>query len=354
MDYRPKIFDYLIVGQGIAGTLLAHFLLKAGKKVAIIDNPKQQAASKVAAGIINPVTGRRIVKSWRIDDLLPFAVETYREIEAQFGVNIFTQKNILRSFDTNKQFQDWSVKSGREDMRDYISDECEVSDLKGIIKPKFAWGEVHSSGRTDLALLTSVYRDFFIENNIFFAEKFDYDKIEFGDNELVYKEIKTSKIIFCEGWHSRSNPYFKDLPHEAAKGESLTIRIPDIRLNNIIKSGLFIVPIGDEKYWVGSTYEWDDLNDTPTEAARNNLIERLEKSIETPYEILEHHAAVRPVFKNRRPIIGLHTEHPTLGIFNGLGTKGASIAPFWAAHFCKHLCEGERLDGEVNVRLIVY
>jgi len=120
MNYELRTSDYLIVGQGVAGTMLAHFLLKAGKTIIVIDAPDQQAASDVAAGIINPVTGRRIVKSWRIDELLPFAVQTYHEIEAQFGVQVFTRKNILRSFDTNKQFQDWSVKSGREDMRDYM------------------------------------------------------------------------------------------------------------------------------------------------------------------------------------------------------------------------------------------
>ncbi len=353
MDYRLRTVDYLIVGQGVAGTMLAHFLLKAGKTIAVIDAPDQQAASKVAAGIINPVTGRRIVKSWRIDELLPFAVATYREIEAQFGVEIFTQKNILRSFDTNKQFQDWSIKSGREDMRDYITDECDASHLNGIVKPKFAWGEIYESGRTDLALLTHIYRNFFIENNIFFEEKFDYNKIEFRDNSLIYNKIKTTKIIFCEGWRSCFNPYFNDLPHEAAKGELLIIRIPNIQLDKMVKSGVFIVPIGDEKYWVGSTYEWYDLNDTPTESARADLITRLEKILEVPYEILEHHAAVRPVFKHRRPVIGWHSEHPQLGIFNGLGTKGASIAPFWAAHFCQHLCEGAPLDEEVDVQLLM-
>jgi len=353
MNDELKTIDYLIVGQGVAGTLLAHFLLKAGKTIAVIDAPDQQAASNVAAGIINPVTGRRIVKSWRIDELLPFAVETYREIEAQFGVEIFIQKNILRSFDTNKQFQDWSIKSGREDMRDHITDECDTTNLNDIIKTKFAWGEIQTSGRTDLALLTNIYRNFFIENNIFFEEKFDYNKIEFCDNELIYNKIKTTKIIFCEGWRSSFNPYFNDLPHEAAKGELLIIRIPDVQLNKMIKSGVFVVPIGDEKYWVGSTYEWYDLNDTPTEAARTDLVTRLQKILEVPYEILEHHAAVRPVFKHRRPVIGLHSERPRLGIFNGLGTKGASIAPFWAAHFCRHLSEGTPLDEEVDVQVLM-
>jgi len=190
------------------------------------------------------------------------------------------------------------------------------------------------------------------ENDIFFEEKFDYNKIESQNNSLVYKQIKTSKIIFCEGWRSCFNPYFSDLPHEAAKGELLIIRIPKIQLNKMIKSGVFVVPIGDEKYWVGSTYEWDNLNDTSTGSARINLIKRLEKVLEVPYEILEHHAAVRPVFKHRRPVIGMHSEHQQLGIFNGLGTKGASIAPFWAAHFSQHLCEGTPLDKEVDVQIL--
>lgn len=345
-------YNYIIVGQGIAGTLLAYFLLKAGKEVVIIDEQHKGAASKVAAGIINPVTGRRIVKSWRIDDLLPFAEATYREIERELGVDIYHQKNILRSFDTNKQFTDWSVKSAREDMCDYISDECEVGHLEGIIRAHYAWGEIHHTARVDLPLLIDIFRNYFIQKNILYNNNFDYKKIIIENNYIIYNDLKASKIIFCEGWRSRFNPYFNDLPHEAAKGELLIIRIPDVALNQMIKSGVFVVPLGDERYWVGSTYAWDDLNDSPTELARTNLVERLDKVLEVPYEILEHHAAVRPVFKHRRPVMGWHKTFPQLGIFNGLGTKGASIAPYWAAHFCEHLCTGTPLDAEVDVRNI--
>lgn len=289
------------------------------------------------------------MKSWRIDDLLPFAKETYRAIEAEFGVNIYHQKNILRSFDTNRQFTDWSVKSVREDMRDYISDECEVSHLKGIIRPHYKWGEIHRTARVDLPLLIDVFHSFFTKKNILYNNKFDYEKMIIEDNHVVYDDIKSSKIIFCEGWRSQFNPYFSYLPHEAAKGELLIIRIPNIRLEQMIKSSVFVVPMGEERYWVGSTYAWDDLDDLPTEAARANLLKRLGKVLEVPYEVLEHHAAVRPVFKHRRPVIGWHKELSQLGIFNGLGTKGASIAPYWAAHFCEHLCEGTALDEEVDV-----
>ncbi len=344
-----KQYNYIIVGQGIAGTLLAYFLLKAGKDVVIIDEQHKGAASKVAAGIINPVTGRRIVKSWRIDDLLPFAEATYRQIEQEFDLNIYHQKNILRSFDNNKQFTDWSVKSVREDMCDYISDECETEHLQGIIRPHYAWGEIHDTARVDLPLLIDIFRNFFIQKNILFTDNFNYEKIIIEDHHIIYNDLKSPKIIFCEGWRSRFNPYFNDLPHEAAKGESLIIRIPDVALNQMIKSGIFIVPTVDDRYWVGSTYAWDDLNDTPTEAARTDLLQRLDKVLEVPYEVLEHHAAVRPVFKHRRPVMGWHKTFSQLGIFNGLGTKGASIAPYWAAHFCEHLCTGTPLDAEVDV-----
>ncbi len=345
--------NYIIVGQGIAGTLLAHFLLKAGKTVKLIDKQHEGAASKVAAGIINPVTGRRIVKSWRIDELLPFAEQTYQEIEKQFDIEIFIQKNIIRSFENNKQFTDWSVKSAREGMTQYMSDDYEGTALNGWIKSPYAWGEILQSGRVDVPLLIDNYRNRFVEKGILEEADFDYKQIDFSEDLVSYKSIQADKIIFCEGWQSAFNPYFSYLPHEAAKGEMLIVRIPNIKLDKLIKMGVFIVPIGEERYWIGSTYSWDDLNDTPTEEARQDLCKRLEKVLQVPYEVLEHHAAVRPVFKDRRPIIGLHPNFSQLAIFNGMGTKGASITPFWAHHFSDFLCEYSPLDDEVNVNRII-
>ncbi len=349
-----KQVDYIIVGQGIAGSLLSHFLLKAGKHIHIIDKGHEGAASRVAAGIINPVTGRRIVKSWKIDELLPFAAETYQELEHLLGIPVFIKKNIIRSFENNKQFTDWSVKSGREGMSQYMSDEYDASQWKGILDEPYAWGEILRSGRVDVAGFVEAYRQYALEKDFLNEVIFDYKAIEFTGDKITYKNIQADKIIFCEGWKSAANPYFDYLPHEAAKGEVLIIRIPEVKFDKLVKMGVFIVPIGEERYWVGSTYSWDDLDTIPTEKAKGNLVKRLKKALKSPFEILEHHAAVRPVFKDRRPMLGVHPEFPQLAIFNGMGTKGASLTPFWANHFTEFLLGNLELNKEVDIRRISF
>ena len=73
--------DYIIVGQGLAGTLLAHELYRQKKTFLVYDDPKQPKASEVAAGLINPVVFRRMTKSWMLDDAFPILESTYRQLE---------------------------------------------------------------------------------------------------------------------------------------------------------------------------------------------------------------------------------------------------------------------------------
>ncbi|HBA65740.1 MAG TPA: FAD-dependent oxidoreductase, partial [Methylococcaceae bacterium] len=56
--------DFLIVGQGLAGSLLAFELIQRNAQVMVVDDGRENA-SEVAAGLINPVTGIRLVKSDR-------------------------------------------------------------------------------------------------------------------------------------------------------------------------------------------------------------------------------------------------------------------------------------------------
>ena len=340
---------YLIVGQGIAGSLLAWFLEKAGKPFIIIDNNHQYAASKLAAGIINPITGRRFVKSWMIEELMPFAKETYQEIEKALGIEVWKDMDIIRFFANNAEGNNWLSKSTWEGYNKWLKKEKDGAYLADIIFDEAGFGTVNGA-KIDLGALVKAMKTYFQEKRKIRAELFDYQLLEIGKDSVQYKDILAKKVIFCEGYRAAQNPWFAHLPFESAKGEVLIIRIPSLKTSDIIKKHLFIVPLENDLFWFGSNYEWEDLTNEPTQIGKADLVEQLKGILKVEYEIVHHLAAVRPVLKDRRPALGLYKEHSAIAIMNGLGTKGTSIAPYWAKKMVEHLTEGKAIPAEVSVQ----
>ncbi|WP_282778579.1 NAD(P)/FAD-dependent oxidoreductase [Phaeodactylibacter xiamenensis] len=346
-----KHADFIIVGQGIAGTLLAHFLEAAGKSVFVIDQYSPNAASQVAAGIINPITGRRYVKSWRVDDLIPFAVRTYRQLEAQLNIPIFHERNIIRTLFNQGEENDWLSRTGDPAYTPYMLNQPVLDQYATKTVLAYSYGEVTQSGQTDLARLTGAYRKYLKAKGALLEDHFDYSQLTLTPEQATYKNVvSASQLIFAEGHLGTQNPYFNYLPFGGAKGEVLIVRIPGADFEKILKHRVFIVPLADSGlYWIGSTYDWKFDDDQPTSRGRDYLEQRLKDVLSLPFEVVEHRAAVRPTVKDRRPFLGQHPEFPALAIFNGLGTKGASLGPYWAHHLAAHLVNGNELDEAVDI-----
>jgi glycine oxidase len=347
-----KSLDYIIVGQGLAGTLLAYALLKAGKKVMIIDNDADMTASKIAAGVINPVTGRRIVKSWRVEALLPAAKSIYQEIEQTFGISIFRPTTICKAIRTVEEENEWLLRSGYPTYQTYCAPTADVSSFKDKIYDFYAYGAILQAAQVNVPDLILFFKNYFSKNEILLKAHFDYDHLEILENEVRYQDyLKASKIIFCEGAGGVKNPFFEYLPFNLDKGELLKIKIPNARFDMIFKNHLSIVPLdlSQNLYWVGATNEWKFTHPYPTEIQRQLIINELETILTIPFEIVAHQAAIRPTVKDRRPFIGFHPNFPVLAIFNGFGTKGASLIPLWAEHFKAVLVNPQSLDSEVNI-----
>ena len=344
--------DFIIVGQGVAGTLLAHFLEENGQTVFAVDRYSANAASQVAAGIINPITGRRYVKSWRADELIPFAVQTYRKLEQKLGVPIFHPRNIIRTLFNQGEENDWLARTGDPGYQPYMLDQAVLDDYATKTVLAYSYGEVTHSGQTDLARLTQAYRNRLCEQDQLLETAFDYGQLEASGNRVRYAdEVEAQAIIFAEGYQGSSNPYFSYLPFGGAKGEVLIVRIPDAHFEKILKHRIFVVPLAEaDLYWVGSTYDWKYDGPTPTQKGRDFLEQRLQDVLNLPFEIVAHGAAVRPTVKDRRPFLGRHPKLETVFIFNGLGTKGASLGPYWAHHLTEHLLQGAALDPAVDIR----
>lgn len=343
-----KKVDFLIVGQGIAGTLLAWFLGQANQSFFIIDKGHEQSSTKIAAGLINPITGRRFVKSWMIEELLPLAKHTYQEIERTTGLKLWSDIEVIRYFQTIAEGNNWVTKTYYEDYQHYLSEEPLKDNLNQVVFNTGGYGIVKGA-KVNVGELIKFYQRYYLEQKQLLVQEFDYKEIRIKKNGITYKDIEAGKVIFCEGFAAATNPWFSHLPYESAKGEVLILNIPNLSTSYVLKKNQFIVPVEENHFWFGSTYEWDDLTNSPTEAGKLLLQERLAEILKVDVEVVDHLAAIRPILKDRRPVLGFHQDHPQLGIFNGLGTKGTSIAPYWADKFVDHLVNGTPLMEEVLV-----
>lgn len=344
-----KKVDYIIVGQGIAGTILAHCAKQSGKTILVIDESRAHSPSKISAGIINPITGRKYVKSWMIDELLPEAEAVYQSLSELLGFTVFQQQHIIRAFSGNEEESNWLVRSSVPDFQRYVQDEVDLGIYKDIAIPAYGYGEIKGGGRVQVKELIAAYRAELAKKEELLAEKFDFSVANITAEKIDYKGITAEKIIFCEGMGIKENPFFEYLPVWGNKGEVLIIKIPNFSPKKLLKKGVFLVPIAEEKYWVGSTYYREFEDAVPSEHGLATLVKKLDKILDVPYEIVEHLAAIRPTILDRQPLLGTHHTFKNLVIFNGMGTKGASLAPYWAKHLIAALENNTPIDKQANI-----
>ena len=339
--------SYLIVGQGIAGSCLGLQLENQGHTVNFIDNHHQNAASLVAAGLINPITGKRIVKSWNVDILLPYAINFYQKIAQDFQVNLVYPLNIIRLLHNQMEENDWESRTSIDDLKAYVV-ENEGNNWLENIKIPFSYGEITQSYRIDIGLLIKNYKNKLIHNNQIQFHTFDFQSITFNNNSVAYQKKVYDGIIFCEGAQMFANPFFNYLPLKPTKGEALFVNYP-IEFPKIIKNKTAFVPIGKNEYWIGGTNDWNDQNNEPT-LEKQTLMQQEWHELLYPnlFSIQNHRAAIRPATKDRFPFLGKHPEHPNLFIFNGFGTKATLLTPYLSNHFVDFLTKNTSLMQEVN------
>jgi glycine oxidase len=340
--------DYLIVGQGIAGTFLSHFLLRKGKSVLVADVFNPHSSSRVAAGIFNPITGRKFTRTWMADRLFPFAEKAYTDLEALLGEKFYCRKEILRPFSGEKEKND--ISGPATENAPYISGYTEPGSYREL-NDGFGGVVVSPAGFVEVKKMLGAYRAYLISGGLLREERVDCSLLRLDSGGIRYRDIQAGMLIFCEGAAAAAdNPYFSYLPFARTKGELLTVKISGYGVDRIVSKGIFILPLGNSLYRVGATYDWKDFSDVPTEKARQELVAKLEKVIRLPFEVLDHQASVRPTVRDRRPLLGIHPVHSTLGILNGLGTKGVSLGPYFAYEMAEHLTQGTKLNEEADIR----
>lgn len=325
----------LLVGQGIAGTFLSWNLQQAGIDHIVIDEARPNTASRIAAGIINPVTGRRIVKTWLIDAIMPFAWEAYQQLGQQLQVNAIEEKSIVDFFPT-PQMKIAFEKRFEED-QEYLSLPQQPDDWQPWLQYDFGYGAIQPAYLVNLQAILPAYRDHLQKRNQLLEEKFEYEALEFSNDSIRYKDITASRIIFCEGIVGEQNPWFRLLPFALNKGEAVWVEIDELPRTHIFKKGFNLVPWKDNIWWLGSTYLWEFPDDRPTPGFRQFADTWLKQTLKVPFRIVDHQAGIRPATLERRPFVGFHPQYPALGIFNGMGTKGCSLSPYFAQQLVEEI-----------------
>lgn len=341
-----KQVDFLIIGQGLAGSLLSWELIQQGSSLHLVDN-QQENASQIAAGLINPVTGMRLVKNNDIETLLPCAKQSYQQLSNFFNEEFYVEKEMLRIIRNDKEKLNFEKRIQDITYLDYLKPTLKIPPPSihaplGLIQQK-------QTGYLLTQKLLSCLKIYFQQQQCYQASQFDYQDLQFNDG-ISWQNIHAKKIIFCEGYQAIHNPWFQYLPFQLAKGEILTLTSQQELIPEMLNFGKWFIPLNSHQFRTGANFDNLNLDTQATPEAKQALLNTLKQT----YPSLENatlnkqQANIRPTTLDKAPFIGLHPQHPNLAIFNGFGSKGSLQVPYYSQHFVQHLLHQTPIETQVN------
>lgn len=341
--------DYLIIGQGISGSCLSYFLSEANASFLVIDDSYERSPSRAAAGLINPVTGRRIVRSWRVEEFMPFSKNCYSRMGEITGVTGITEKKILDFF-PNPQMK-LAFEERRNEGELFLTAPLNENDWLDSFQYSFGYGIIEPAYTVHLSTLLPAWQLYLTAKGQLKEERFEHTELILTADGISYKDITAAKIIFCDGAAAADSVYFNRLPFALTKGEALILEIPDLSPEFIYKRSLSLVPLPEKnRFWLGSSNAWTFDHDQPEAVWREEACRLLQSWLKMPFKITDHKAALRPATVERRPFVGFHPVYNNAGLLNGMGTKGCSLAPWFSRELCDHLLYGKPISAEADVQ----
>ena len=349
MSEKTINVDFLIVGAGIAGTTLALELSKLNQRVLVIDNHYPLSSSRVAAGLISPMVPRNVRKTWKCDEIFPHVFSYYQAFEKEWNSSFMEVIPSLQIHKNLRQVHNWTIRAGEPGFDKYLN--IHAPQLPECMKPlNFDCIEVLQTGRLDVYKFLEIAKSHFTNKNIFYKEEeFNYFDLIQSNTGWNYKEIQASKVIFSEGIGVLNNPYFQYLPFNPSGGDIIKVEIQNIPQTHILKKKEWLIPIGNSQWIGGSTYHSNDLSVNPEQKDADWLIQEFESWIGQPVKLLTHVKGIRPTVAERRPYLGEHPLLKSLFIYNGLGSKGSSLASILSSHYANSLVNNSPLLDELNI-----
>lgn len=340
--------DYIIVGQGLAGSCIALQLLMRNRRIVVIDNSYPNAASRVAAGLFNPVTGRMPALTWMAPELFPYLHEFYTMAEQLTHTSFFHPMPVYRPFVNETEQHDWAGRAELPAFRPFIQQVHIRSVYPGEVNNQFGGIELKQCGYLNTIAFLEAVRKIIREKGEFIGGQFDEHALHAGQDKLTYKNYEADRIVFCTGIQPIS--LFDILPVQPLKGEVLTLR-SSAQPKCIYNRGVYVVP---EVWKAGATYNRHDTQAGITQQARAELEENLHKLIRFPFEITGQDFGFRPATPDRRPLLGCHPRHRNIYLFNGLGTKGVTLAPYFSRQLTDFMENGKPVNQQVDIKRYLF
>jgi glycine/D-amino acid oxidase-like deaminating enzyme len=343
--------DFLIAGQGLAGSLLAWELLQGGARVLVVDAANPSAASRIAAGLINPVTGQRLVLAPTTGAQLTAGRRLFARLEQLLGEPLFRPLPMLRLFRSPTERGQWQRRLCDPIYRNYL-EPLGSSPPSGLRAPCGVGVQRHT-GQLDTGILIRRLRNWLQNRAAWRRGRIEPAELKFSSAAAHWGQVCADRLICCEGWEARQGPWFSQLPWQPVKGEILDLRLRAPALESwILNAGCWLLPLGDDRFRLGASYDRQHLDDRPTPTARERLLQALRQLLDPlpRFSVERQLAGVRPATRDKQPFVGLHPRQSRLGICNGFGSKGSLMIPFYAERLAAHLLSGTPLPPEADIR----
>jgi glycine/D-amino acid oxidase-like deaminating enzyme len=307
--------DVLIVGQGLAGSLLARRL--EGRATLAVADPGGVNASRVAAGLMTPLTGRRFT-------LTPEYPELFRRASGTLGaLGVFRPADVYRIFADEAQRSAGVRRADCASCRPFIR---RLTSSAGELDPDVAdphGGALMSGAWCDLPALLDATRAWLGPRLL--RESVRPDSLADGPDGVSWNGLVARHVVWCDGWRaSLPGGLFSHLAWQPAKGEVLDLASDAPEKPFILNREGWALPLGGGRWRTGTNWAWDDLGETPTPVQADKLLGRFRGYFNRPVDarVDAHLAGTRPCTRDNRPFLGRHPARPRHWLLNGLGPRG--------------------------------
>ncbi|TNE80533.1 MAG: FAD-binding oxidoreductase [Bacteroidetes bacterium] len=340
----------LIVGQGLAGSAIARYLQQNGIGVHIVASPEKASASRIAAGVWNPVVVKRFVPAWYASEALTVSRDFYAQEEDRLGKRFFHTHPLHKLLSNEAEIEQMRQQWDKRHLGEFCDADL-VTELPAGVHDFPSALRIRESGYLDVPLYLDSLAENWEKEGVLSKAEFDYDQLKQVDGKWTYRQDHFDKVIFCEGIGALANPFLSDMPLVKMKGEILRVKLPALKSDITLNKSIFILPQANAEFKVGATYNRDAADTLPTEEGKAELIEKLSEIVDTEgLELVDHSAGYRPAVKDRRPLVGEVPNYRGLYVLNGLGSRGVMLAPLMAQWLGEHLLNGKTLPEEVLLR----
>lgn len=339
-----KNVDYIIVGDGYAALFFAHQLLLNNKSFIIFSEGKK-SASQISAGIINPVVLKKFTTFWLAQEQIDFLKRSLKEIQSYTGENYLIDSPIHRIFHDENEQKLWLKKSGNEELKNFLDENFDH--LNGV-KNDFHTGKVNQSARLNVKGFFAGLLTYLENKGNLIKEKFDYSEIDTSNS--IYKDFSFKNILFCEGMGVKENPYFSEIAVIPNKGHHIRVKLSESIPQDItIKKKHFLFPLENDLHFYGGTYDREQMHHEIDNSAVEQLQKGLSEFYTADFEIKEVYFGFRPTVKDRRPILGRHSQHSNFYVFNGLGARGILNGCYFSKTLFDYIEENIPLPKEISI-----